>query len=300
MHITSPLKVLRRHWPWTALLAAALVAGCASLEVEQRKLIFRPSSTQPQIQPRAQGMDDVWIEHQSAETGKPVKLHALWVAHSDPQAPVMLYLHGARRTVEGSAFRIRHMHELGFAILAVDYRGFGQSTEELPSEAMAYEDARATWAWIVRNHPESDRYIYGHSLGGAIAVQLATEVTDSKGLIVEGTFTSIVEVFQSFKWGWLPLTPLITQRFDSASKIGNVKMPVLVVHGSSDQVIAPELGRALYERASAPKRFVLVDGGTHYNTIALALPQYREALRELFGLVARSEQQVMLQLPATL
>jgi len=147
-----------------------------------------------------------------------------------------------------------------------------------------YEDARAAWAWLGREFAQRDRYIFGHSLGGAIAVQLATEASDAKGLIVEGTFTSIPDVFETMKWGWLPITPLITQRFDSAAKIDRVRSPVLVVHGSNDALIRPELGRALFERASAPKRFVLVEGGTHYSTNGLGQKHYREALRELFGL----------------
>jgi hypothetical protein len=151
---------------------------------------------------------------------------------------------------------------------------------------MVYEDARAAWAWLEREHPNRDRYIFGHSLGGAIAVQLASEVVDSKGLIVEGTFTSIPDVFQSFKWGWLPITPLITQRFESADKIARVRTPVLVVHGSIDSLIRPELGRALFERATAPKRFVLVEGGTHYSTNGMGQKLYREALKDLFGLGA--------------
>ncbi|KNZ33193.1 MAG: alpha/beta hydrolase [Methylibium sp. NZG] len=285
--------VLRRRWPLLtllSLLAAALLAGCASLEVQQRKWIFMPASVTSGMQSwyggRTDGMDDVWIEHVSAESGRGVKLHALWLAHEQPDAPVLLYLHGARRNVAGSAFRMRHMQALGFAVLAVDYRGFGQSTDELPSEATVYEDARAAWAWLEREHPERDRYIFGHSLGGAIAVHLAGEVADSKGLIVEGTFTSIPEVFQSFKWGWLPITPLITQRFEAADKIARVKTPVLVVHGSYDSLIRPELGRKLYEKAAGPKRFVLVEGGTHYSTSGVGRTQYREALKALFGLGA--------------
>ena len=176
------------------------------------------------------------------------------------------------------------MHQLGFSVLAIDYRGFGRSGPELPSEQSVYEDARAAWAWLARQHPNRPRYIFGHSLGGAIAVQLASEVDDARGLIVEGTFPSIAQVFRTMKWGWLPVTPFITQRFDSAGKIGRVSVPVLVVHGSRDRLIPAELGRALYERANAPKRFVLVDGGTHYSTHALGQPQYREALKELFGL----------------
>jgi uncharacterized protein len=104
---------LRKRWPLLTVLAFALLAGCASLEVQQRKWIFMPASSTSAMPTwwggRTEGMDDVWIEHVSAETGKPVKLHALWLASPKPDAPVMLYLHGARRNVAGSAFRIRHM-----------------------------------------------------------------------------------------------------------------------------------------------------------------------------------------------
>ena len=277
---------MTRGWRVPVLLAlfAALLAGCQTLEVQQRKWIFMPSQAQPWAQAQVSGMDDVWIEHDSQISGTRVKLHALWLAAGNPDAPVLLYLHGARRNVAGSAFRIRQMQQLGFSVLAVDYRGFGKSSDELPSESLVYEDARAAWAWLAREHARHDRYIFGHSLGGAIAVQLATEVSDAKGLIVEGTFTSIPDVFQSMRWGWLPLTPLITQRFDSANKVSQVRMPMLVVHGSDDSLIRPELGRALFDRAPEPKRFVLVEGGTHYNTNGLGQQRYREALRELFGL----------------
>ncbi|MEQ1805507.1 MAG: alpha/beta fold hydrolase [Burkholderiaceae bacterium] len=276
----------RRVWPWLALglLFVGLLAGCQSLEVQQRKWIFMPSTAQPWSEAQTLGMADVWIEHHSVLSNAPIRLHALWMAAESPHAPVLLYLHGARRNVAGSAFRIRQMQQLGFSVLAVDYRGFGKSSDELPSEDLVYEDARAAWAFLAREHPQSERYIFGHSLGGAIAVQLATEVNDSKGLIVEGTFTSIPDVFQSMRWGWLPITPLITQRFDSAAKVGRVRSPILVVHGANDALIRPELGRALFERAASPKRFVLVEGGTHYSTNGLGQQHYRDALRELFSL----------------
>lgn len=273
------------RWPLALVAAVALLAGCATLDQKQREWIFQPTPGQPAWQPAsAEGMQDVWIEHRSAESGNNVKLHALWLPHERADAPVLLYLHGARRNIWGSTFRMRNMHELGFAVLAVDYRGFGQSTVELPSEAAVLEDARAAWHWLAREQPKRPRYIFGHSLGGAIAVQLAGEVNDARGLIVEGTFTSIPDVFRSFKWGWLPVTPLITQRFDSAERIARVRVPVLVVHGANDGLIKPDLGRALYERAPSPKRFVLVEGGTHYSTNGIGQVLYRDALRDLFGL----------------
>ncbi|HEY0859152.1 MAG TPA: alpha/beta fold hydrolase [Albitalea sp.] len=283
--LSPMLTTLRRRWLLFVLLAAALFGGCSSLDTQQRKWIFMASALHAADLPqRGDGLEDVWIEHDSAETGQRVRLHALWFEHEAPEAPVLLYLHGARRNVEGSVWRIEQMRDLGFSVLAIDYRGFGRSTDELPSEPVVVEDARAAWAWLAQRHPARPRFIFGHSLGGAIAVQLASDVNDARGLLLESTFTSIPEVFQTMKWGWLPITPFITQRFDSASRIARVKAPVLVVHGSRDSLIRPALGRALYERAQSPKRFVLVEGGTHGSTNRMARAQYREALKELFGL----------------
>ncbi len=270
-----------------ALLAVPLlVGGCAALDAKQREWIFQPSQrswwggTQA-----AQGMDEVWIEFRPAEAAAPVKLHGLYLARPEANAPVLLYLHGARWDVRGSAHRLRRMHELGFTVLGIDYRGFGQTQPaELPSEASALEDARAAWAWLGQRHPQAARYVFGHSLGGAIAVHLAAEVADERGLLVEGSFPSIPDVVASWRWGWLPVGPLITQRFDAAARMPQVGSPVLVVHGSADSLIRPELGRALFDRAPDPKRFVLVEGGTHHNTNAVGQAQYRTALQELFGL----------------
>ena len=197
---------------------------------------------------------------------------------------MLLYLHGARFDVRGSAPRMRRMHELGFSVLGVDYRGFGRSSAGLPSETQAYEDARAAWDWLAGQHPQARRFVFGHSLGGAIAVHLAAEVSDEAGLIVEGSFPSIPDVVSSTRWGWLPVAPLITQKLDAGSRIAHVGSPVLVVHGEQDRLIQPELGRQLYARAAEPKRFVLVEGGSHHNTNAVGQPLYREALGEMFGL----------------
>ena len=280
------LTSLRWRWPALALLALAALAGCVNLDTQQRRWIFQARATPDAIDGRSLGLKDVWITLPGSASSVPPRLHALWIDGPSARAPLLLYLHGARRDVDASAFRVRQMQALGFGVLAIDYRGFGRSSDELPSEATVAEDARTAWAWLAQHHPANDRYIFGHSLGGAIAVRLATEVNDAKGLIVEGTFTSIPAVFETMKWGWLPITPLITQRFDSGKRIADVKVPVLVVHGDSDSLIRPELGRALYERASSPKRFVLVPGGTHYSTNSIGQMQYREALRDLFGLGA--------------
>ena len=237
------IRLISAKLALASALTAAL-AGCASLDERQREWIFQPSDrswydgTQA-----AAGMTDVWVDFQSAQAGQAVKLHGLWLAHpsfaTNSNAPVLLYLHGARFNVEGSAFRARRMQELGFSVLAIDYRGFGKSSKALPSEAMAYEDARAAWDWLAQQYPNRPRYIFGHSLGGAIAIELAAQVSDEQGTLVEGTFTSIPDLVSAHKWGWLPVGPLITQRFEAVKRVASIGAPLLVVHGAEDQLIAP-------------------------------------------------------------
>ncbi|HEX2543222.1 MAG TPA: alpha/beta fold hydrolase [Caldimonas sp.] len=290
---------LARRLLGASLLAATILGGCTTLELQQRKWIFRAvpaaSSTPAELAQFAQAhdMEDVWIEHHSTVSDRPIRLHALWAPHDDQGAPVLLYLHGARRDVNANVYRIENLRELGFSVLAVDYRGFGNSTNELPSEQGAVEDAQAAWRWLATRHPNRERYIFGYSLGGAVAVQLAAQLGSDarlrdalpKGVMLEATFTSMKDMFQTLRWGWLPITPLITERFDSLAAIGRITAPLLVVHGSEDRFVPARFGQALYERAgAAKKRFVLVEGGTHYSTIGRGEDQYREALRELFGL----------------
>lgn len=277
---------MNRRLPFIlAALLAVAVAGCATLDEKQRAWIFQPSDrTWSGGLAAAQGMDEVWIEFESTLTGQPTRLHGLWLAAERANAPVLLYLHGARWNVTGSATRIRRMQELGFSVLAVDYRGFGKSTAGLPSEELAGEDAQAAWQWLAKRYPSTPRYIFGHSLGGAIAVDLATKVTDETGTIVEGTFSSIPDVASSMKWGWLPVGPFITQRFESVRKVAQVGSPLLVVHGENDSLIPSALGRKLFDAAQEPKAFVLVPGGSHHNTNSVGQPLYREAMATLFGL----------------
>jgi fermentation-respiration switch protein FrsA (DUF1100 family) len=109
-------------------------------------------------------------------------------------------------------------------------------------------------------------------------------VEDERGVIVEGTFTSIPDVASSMKFGWIPISPLITQRFEAVKKVGKVQSPLLVVHGDNDTLIPSDLGRRLYDAATGPKHFMLVEGGSHFSTMAVGLPKYREALKDFFSL----------------
>lgn len=287
-------------------MSVALLAGCSTLDEKQRGWIFQPSDrTWGGGTAAAVGMSDVWIDFKPHKEGlvaqlaslsiddapKPARLHGLWLdadsATAADQQPVLLYLHGARFNVTGSAPRMRRMQELGFSVLAVDYRGFGKSTSALPSEASVYEDARTAWDWLALKYPNRPRYIFGHSLGGPIAIHLANDVADERGTIVEGTFTSIADVVSSTSWGWLPWSLLITQRLAAVDMVSKIGSPLLVVHGSEDQLIPTTLGKKLYDAAAQPKRFVLVEGGSHHNTNQVGQPQYREALAQLMGIRQR-------------
>ena len=278
------------------VLALALVAafsfGCGSLDERQRAWIFQPSDRAwGGSADMARDMDEVWIDFHSTVTEAPARLHGLFLAADGAraaQAPVLLYLHGARWNVAGSAPRIRRMQELGFSVLAIDYRGFGKSSTGLPSEATAYEDAKAGWDWLAARYSDRQRYIFGHSLGGAIAIDLAAKVDDERGTIVEGTFTSISDLTDTMKWGWLQGSwvpgALITQRFESVKKVAKINSPLLVVHGENDNLIASALGRKLYDAAQGRKQFLLIEGGSHFSTMTLGQAQYRLALAQLFSL----------------
>lgn len=120
------------------LLFIGLLAGCGTLDEKQRSWIFQPSDRSWWGgESAAEGMSEVWIDFMAhahdgdAGTPQSARLHGLWLAHPDlarrhltpDEAPVLLYLHGARYNVVGSALRARHMQALGFSVLAIDYRG---------------------------------------------------------------------------------------------------------------------------------------------------------------------------------
>ncbi len=141
----------------------------------------------------------------------------------------------------------------------------------------------AAWEYLGRLAPGRKRFIVGHSLGGAIAVELARRHPDAGGLVLEATFTSVRGMIEHSSWGFLPVGLILTQNFDALAKIGEVKVPVLVTHGTRDSIVPVEMGERLYAAANAPKRFIRVEGAGHHNLSGVAFDQYRQALSELFG-----------------
>lgn len=219
-------------------------------------------------------------------------IHAWWWPAQRADAPAILYLHGVRWNLTGQLFRIEQLHALGFSVLAIDYRGFGQSLGEPPSETSVYEDARIAWEQLQKLQPDAGkRLIYGHSLGGAVAVELAAQLGQqavrdgtpipARGLIVESSFTSLAAIAAELGNTSLPVRWLLSQKFDSLDKIAHIGMPLLIVHGLDDRYVPARFSQQLFDAAQQPKQLLLVPGATHNNSMRLAGERYRQALNTL-------------------
>ncbi len=273
-----------------ALLVALVAAGCATLEEKERELTFRAVKGEASwYAGMPAGVQDVWLPVGDGTQ----RIHAWWWPGDDPSAPAIFYLHGVRWNLTGNLRRIEQLRSFGFSVFAIDYRGFGKSDGDLPSEAMCYEDARAGWAWLAQRQPDSARrFIYGHSLGGAVAIDLAASLArgdhgtlpKARGLIVESTFTTLADVAAELSWSWLPTNLILSQKFDSIDKIREVDVPVLVVHGAGDRFVPSKFSQALYTAARGPKKLLLIENGSHNNSMWMGTEEYQHALSELFGL----------------
>lgn len=185
-----------------------------------------------------------------------------WQMGSDSAARWILIFHGNAGNLAdgGRPEHYARLRSLGLNVLTFDYRGYGES-ESVPTEAGLYRDADAAFAFLRDSLgvPPERTLLFGHSLGSAIAVDLASRV-QAAGLILDGAFTSAPDAARS-AYPFVPVRLIMRNRFASDEKIARAAMPKLFLHGRWDQVIPLELGRRLYERALMPKTFVQLSGG---------------------------------------
>jgi len=214
------------------------------------------------------------------------QLDAYWVPVESPEAPVILYLHGQDATIGKNLEHTERFHQFGWNVLVIDYRGFGKSFgDEQPSEAKMYEDALAALKYLKSKFASKRIFIYGHSLGGAVAIELANkpDSSDAAGVIVESTFTSILDM-STLRYGGLlrvlPVSLLLTERFDSLSKIGSVTLPILFIHGDRDAKVPCEMTEVLYAAARYPYPKCIIKGAGHENCGSIGKVQYRKHLGE--------------------
>ncbi|MEO7189611.1 MAG: alpha/beta fold hydrolase [Vicinamibacterales bacterium] len=247
-------------------LARGLIAGIAAtyllivgaLWYWQAAFIFLPSSV-VDITP---GDSGVTFTKVALPIGSG-QLAGWWVPAENPQTATLLYLHGNANNIGANAQDVVRFHNAGVNVFIFDYRGFGESTGGPPREKLVYEDAERAWTYLVSERRLSSRTIaiYGHSLGSAVAVDLASKHPEAGALIIEGVLTSIADVANEMPIGLvLPVRLIVTERFDAISKIGSVRIPTLILEGSSDR---PLRARRLYDSAREPKQLALIPGGGH-------------------------------------
>jgi pimeloyl-ACP methyl ester carboxylesterase len=206
---------------------------------------------------------DAGLDYRDLEfaSGDGERLHGWWVEARADRVGHLLLCHGNGGNIGDRVLHAELLTAAGFDVLLFDYRGYGQSTGK-PDEDGTYRDARAARECLL-DQPGVDpgRVIYlGESLGGAVAVELATEHPPA-GLVLLSSFAS-VRAMAKAQYKVLP-GPVIPDVYPSLDRIRDVHVPLLVIHGDSDEIVPFEQGRALFDAAPGPKRFRAVAGAGH-------------------------------------
>ncbi|HUK55027.1 MAG TPA: alpha/beta hydrolase [Nitrospiria bacterium] len=273
----DPERVFRRlvpailrigAWIGAGVVALGLSAGCGL----DKPFVFHPDR-EIQRTPEAVGLAYENVFFKAADG---VRLNGWFVPGPDPSR-VMIWFHGNGGNMSQRVRRLRLFHdELGLSVFIFDYRQYGRSGGSVTEEG-TYRDAEAALQYVkTRTGLLAKRIIYfGHSLGTAVAVDLAVEAPP-RALILESPLTSIDDVAR-VKLPYLPVGFLIRDKYDSLSKIGMVHAPLMIFHGERDQTIPLEQGRRLFAAANPPKEFYIIPGADHNDTYLTGGPPYWEA-----------------------
>ena len=265
-------------------LLVAMTSGCAWLDTKHRQLLYRPTPGVPSdfagLRP---GDLKYFVDLPTAAPDTAQRIEMWWLPQQDRDAPTLLYFHGTFRNLYENARKIEALRQAGFAVLALDYRGWGMSTPITPSEQTILQDAELAWTELQRRQPiAARRVIYGHSMGSGAAVDLASRLkvgTDYAALILESAFTSFPDVAHEAGLLASLIATLSSERFASADKIATVDAPLLMIHGSADTTIPVGLGKKLFDAAKLPKQWVNIEGGSHSDLDLVAHDQYQATLR---------------------
>lgn len=229
-----------------------LLLGYAALlsfmYVYQRKLMYHPSTEiSAPLFYGLSGFSDLRI---TSSDGTSLQL---WYKPAESGFPTIAYFHGNASHIGDRAGIFQRFAQAGFGVAALSYRGYGKS-EGSPNEQGIYSDARAAMAFLTmqENIPTSRILLYGESLGTGVAVQMATEY-DVAMLVLQAPYTSITNRAGEM-YRFLPVSLLLQDKFDSLSKIGQVRAPLLVFHGERDNVIPVAHGKALFTASPSLKR----------------------------------------------
>ncbi|SEP14113.1 alpha/beta hydrolase [Aquisalimonas asiatica] len=214
----------------------------------------------------------------SLQTEDGVQLHGWYLPGPDNARHTVLFFHGNAGNISHRLDSLEIFHDLGAAVLIIDYRGYGRS-EGSPSETGLYRDGRAAWEHLVDERDVSPEEIiaFGRSLGAAVAARVATE-RDVGGVILESAFTSApdraAELYPIF-----PVRQLARIQYPTREFVQDLQAPVLVVHSPDDEIIPFHHGEAIYEAAPEPKTFLRIQGD-HNTGFMRSGETYTDGLRD--------------------
>lgn len=264
--MTSLFKILV-----LAGLGYALVTGL--IFVTQDRLIYMPTS-QVTSTPERIGLAYEDVERVT-EDG--VRLHGWFLPGPEGgDVPVLLFLHGNAGNIGHRLHSLQQFHELGLAVLIIDYRGYGRSAGR-PSEAGTYADARAAWRYLTEDRaiPPEAIVVFGRSLGAAVAAELATGVQPG-AVILESAFTSAADL-GARHYPWLPVRALLRHEYDVLGRIDAIGAPILLAHSREDEIVPFAHARTLHA-AAGDARMLEMEGG-HNDAFLATGDAYIEGLR---------------------
>ena len=275
---------MKRLLQYLAALLIAYVLILVLARVFENHLIFFPNfpgRLTGDWNPHGLGVEDAWLR-----TSDGVKLHAWWIAPKNAEYTFLCF-HGNAANIANREDIYRFLADLPVNVLAVEYRGYGKS-EGSPSEAGIYLDAQAAYDYLLKERGIAPRKIvvFGVSLGTAVATDLASQ-REVAGLVLEAPFPS-AKVVARRAYPFLPgLGAVVRSKFDSAAKLKNVRVPVLVAHCSREPVISFSLGEEVFRAANEPKIFLRLEGYCHEEGTLVAPADYRAKLLEFLRLLER-------------
>lgn len=277
----SSMAVLKFFLGVLSIAGIIYLSLCGWLWVSQRRLMYMPSSV-VEVNPGDFGLayTDVWIPLDLPDEGK---LHGWWLPAESSNELTILYLHGNAGNISSNLGKAMQLRSLGASVLAVDYRGYGLSSGPFPSENRLYEDALAAWRFLQHEKGVAPNHlvIYGHSLGGAVGIDLASQISNLAGLVVEASFTSMGDMATLTHYNrWFPVDWLLNQRFDSLAKVSRLKAPVLYLHGQADASVPATMSEALYRASGGPKALWLVPNADHNDLPTWAGDEFEHRLRQ--------------------
>jgi len=255
----------------TLLLIAYLGLGLV-LYVRQPALIFSPTKNVPY------NPAEIGLEYEKVQLRTPdhLVLSGWYIPAKDAQFTLLL-CHGNGGNIAYTLDSINIFNELGLNCFVFDYRGYGGSQGE-PTEEGTYIDAQTAYEWLIKEKKLSPEniIIFGWSIGGSIAAHLASNV-ETKGLIIESSFTSYADIGQKF-YPYMPVKLFARYSYKTSNYLKKVDCPVLIIHSRNDEIIPFELGLRLYEEAAKePKEFLEIFGG-HNDGFLYSGQIYREGL----------------------